>query len=223
MTLADMITATRDWIDEPTPQNFTDALITRFLNDAQQIVAAEIVHEYEDYFEIQADLNPSNTPPGTVVGQELYVLPTDFLKFKRIERSDTGETLPALDLNEKVSIGGGLVPLTIGGVSLSYYVTGNNVGFTPTPTAAIPIRMTYIQRLTDLAVSTDISPIPSEHHHLLPIWAAIGCFVKDESDITNFQTLWQEGLDRIRRTLRQRQIQQPKKVRRVSSNYGVLM
>lgn len=223
LTLNDLITLIRDYIDEPTPQNWSNLQLTRWINRRQQMISVEIMHVYEDYFEIQSALNATSPQPGTVIGQELYPLPADFLNFKRIERSDTGQMLPAIDINEKITIGSSLVPQAISGVVLSYYVVGNYVGFTPTPQAVIPILMTYVQRLTDLENGTDVSNIPAEHHHLMAIGASIDAFINDESDTTALQKEWDDGIDRIKRTLRNRQIQQPRHIRQTDVNYGILL
>lgn len=220
-TLANLISRVRFFIDEPSQQNFTDSDISIALNFAQQDVAKEIVHTYEDYFEKQADLNPAGG--GTVAGTELYALPSDFLKFKRIERTDTGLVLPAIDLNEKYAAP--LAPLTGSAVfgPLSFYVTGNSLGLTPVPQSVIPIRLFYVYRLTDMDLITNpISDIPAEHHDMMSVRASIDMFIKDESDTSALEQRWNFLLDQMHRTLRQRQVQQPKSVRRVSTGGGVL-
>lgn len=222
-TLSQLIGRVRFFIDEPTPQNYTDADITYALNVAQQDVAKEIVHTYEDYFEKQSVLNPGGNPPGTIPGVELYALPADFLKFKRIERGDTGETVPALDLNEKIINGTLLNILPIANLGLSFYVSGNNVGFTPTPTSVIPITMTYVYRLADMVNSSDVSDIPAEHHDMMAVRAALDAFIKDEGITQPLENRWNFLLDQLHRTLRQRQVQEPKRVRQVedgSFGYG---
>jgi hypothetical protein len=216
-TLQDLISRVRFYIDEPTAQNYTDAQITLAINFAQQVVAEEIVHEYEDYFEVQAQLNPTGTPPGTIAGTEFYNLPTDFLKFKRIERTDTFEPIRPIDQNEKL-----YGPYGIGGPTqgtpMYYYVTGNSVAFNPIPESAIPILMTYIQRLSDMVTTADVSAIPAEHHDLMAIRASIDMFINGEQDTSQLMSIWEEGLNRLTRTMRQRQVQEPKMVRRAAEH-----
>lgn len=217
MILSDMIALTRDYIDEPTAQNWTDPTIIRFTNMRQSQVVAEIQHTYQDFFEKTVTLNSGN---GTIAGVALYTLPADFIKFKRIERTDTGATIPPIDLNEKTSLGSPLVTFSPG-IITGYYELDNNVGFDPVPTAGIPISMTYVYRLADMVATTDTSAIPAEFHHLLSIGAAIDCFIKDEADTSRLDGLWAEGLDRLHRVLRERQSQSPRTVRRVAtSNMG---
>lgn len=225
MTLTQLISRVRFLIDEPTPQNFTDSDITLALNVAQQDVSKEIVHIYEDYFEKQADLNPAGG--GTIAGTEFYTLPSDFLKFKRIERTDTGEPLTPIDQNEKQWNNFGLVTVVTSTMPLSYYVTGNSLGLNPVPQTVIPIRMTYNYRLPDMDTSnpgtSDVSQIPAEHHDMMAVRAAIDVFLKDQEDTGPLELRWDFLLDQMHRTLRQRQTQTPKHVRRVTGSYGPLV
>lgn len=225
-TLATLDTRVRFLIDEPQAQNFTDGDIYTAINIAQQDVAKEITHIYEDYFEKQAALNPSGTAgSGTIPGTEFYTLPSDFLKFKRVERTDTGEPITPIDQNEKMWNSSNLVNIVQQNASLSYYVTGNSIGFNPIPATVIPVTMTYVYRLPDLDFSvpgvSDVSVIPAEHHDMIAVRAAIDCFVKDQEDTTALEKRWDFLLDQMHRTLRGRQIQAPKHVRRVQSS-GIL-
>jgi hypothetical protein len=221
-TLLQLRSRVRFFIDEATQKNFTDGDINYAINRGQENVVKEIQHLYEDFFEKPVALNPNATPPGTVPGVELYTLPTDFLKFKRIERTDTGETIPPIDLNEKSTFGNAipaLVNMAGAGSGLSYYVSGNNVGFTPVSTDYIPITMTYVYRPADLVNDGDVSEIPAEWHDMMAVSAARDCVIKDEGDTTPYDTLWNNYLGSLMRTLRQRQIQDPKRVRRVDVGF----
>lgn len=215
--LTALVARVRFLIDEPSAQNFTDADIVSALNVAQQDVAKEITHIYEDYFEKQAALNP--TGGGTISGVEFYTLPSDFLKFKRIERTDTGEPIMPIDQNEKMWNAQSLVNIVQQNAPLSYFVSGNSVAFNPIPATVIPITLTYVYRLNDMsfvtAGVTDISDVPAEHHDMMAQRAAIDCFVKDQEDTSALQERWNFLLDQMHRTLRGRQIQAPKRVRRV--------
>ncbi len=219
-SLSDLISRVQFFIDETTFQNFTQAAITYAINVAQQDVAKEIVHEYEDFFEVQSLLNPSGG--GTIPTIEFYTLPSDFLKFKRIERNDTNEPIPPIDQNEKVWNNYSLATVVTQNSPLSYYVMGTSVGFNPVPQTAIPVLMTYVQRLPDLVNLADVSPIPSEHHDMIAVQAAIDMMIKDEADTTAMQNRYNQLLNSLQRTLRDRQIQEPKRVRRTEISYGVL-
>ena len=191
------------------------------LNFAQQDVAKEIVHVLEDFFEKTTDINLAGG--GTIPGTELYSLPTDFLKFKRVENTLTAELFPAIDLNEKYgNNGNSIVNLYATAGSFSYYIMGNSIGFTPTPQAVVPVRITYVYRLADLANPSDVSDIPSEHHDMMAVRAAIDMFIKDQEDTSALEGRWNFLLDQMHRTLRQRQVQDPKHVRRSETSWGSL-
>lgn len=224
MTLAQLRARTRFFIDEPTQQNFADADINIALNVAQQEVAREIIQVNEDFF-VGAPVALT-----TVNLQELYALHSDsngqcdVIKLKRLERSDTGEVLPSIDQNEKSIYGQNVPPLvnTAGaGSGLSWYLLGNSIGLTPIPTgASIPLQYYYVPRLTDMVNDADYSLIPTEFHDLMAIRAGIDCQIKDEADTTQLEMRWRERIDQLKRAARDRQIQDPKHVRRTSASSG---
>ena len=224
MILSALRARTRFFIDEPTQKNWLDSDLNIAINIAQADVAKEISHIYEDYFIKTADLNASGTPPGTIPGQELYSLPADFIKFKRVERSDLGEALSPIDINEKPLYGTASAPLvSMAGVGngICYYIIGNSVGFTPTPADYIPIRLYYNYRLVDLVNDSDTSEIPQDYHDMLALRAAIDAFIKDESDTSALERRYNGLFSQLQRTLRNRQTQEPRRVRRTDNgNYA---
>lgn len=226
MNKLQLIARTRFFIDEPVQQNWLDTDILIALNRAQEDVAKEIVQVKEDYFVKVSDLNPSGTPPGTIAGQELYNLPPDFFEFKRIERSDTGEALAPVDLNEKDSSNSSLSPASLNN-KMGYYVIGSSIGFSPVPQGSIPIRLWYVPILLDMVNDADVSLIPSNYHDMMAIRAAIDAFMKDEADTSALERRWDRQVAQLQRTIRNRQIQEPKHVQRVDDSgnnyYGALL
>lgn len=213
MELVNLRNRTRFYIDDTSQQDFTNADINYAINRAQQEVSAELRQVFEDFF-------VTNVPYliTTAANQELYPLPSDFIRLKRLERADTGEMVPMIDLNEKSIYGNAVPPLvnTAGyGSGISAYLLGEYLGLTPTPTDNThPFNLYYVQRLADLVNDTDVTLIPSEYIDLLSILAAVDCMIKDESDTTQLRTLYAEKLDRLKRTARNRQTEMPKYVRR---------
>ena len=224
MTLAQLRARTRFYIDEPSQQNFADSDINNALNIAQQEISREIIQVNEDFF--------VGTPVtvATVGGQELYPMHVDsdgqcdVIKIKRLERQDTGEVLPAVDQNEKSIYGQNVPPLvnTAGaGAGLSWYLLGNSIGFTPIPTgASINLQYYYVPRLSDMATDASISAIPVEFHDIMAIRAGIDCQIKDEADTSQLENRWRERIDQLKRAARDRQVQEPKHVRRTNASSG---
>jgi hypothetical protein len=214
-TLTQLIGRVRFFIDEPSSQNFTDADITYSLNRGQEEVVKEIVHENQDYFETFTDIN-------LVAGTEFYTPPALFMKEKRIERLDTNEVLSAIDINEKVVSTASISSLILSSQPTGWYFLGGQIGFSPVPVAPLAVRLFYVPFLAELVNGSDVSPIPQDYHDMMAISAAIDMFTKDQEDTSALQAKWDVLLNRLQRTLRDRQIQEPKHVRRVETSYGPL-
>jgi hypothetical protein len=196
-TLTQLIGRVRFFIDEPSSQNFTDADITYSLNRGQEEVVKEIVHENQDYFETFTDIN-------LVAG------------------TDTNEVLSAIDINEKVVSTASISSLILSSQPTGWYFLGGQIGFSPVPVAPLAVRLFYVPFLAELVNGSDVSPIPQDYHDMMAISAAIDMFTKDQEDTSALQAKWDVLLNRLQRTLRDRQIQEPKHVRRVETSYGPL-
>lgn len=213
--LSDLIARVRTYIDEAVQANFTNMEITYAINDAQQELAAEITQVNEHYF-----VNPAPTTFVPVVNPvtSLYTLATDFFKMARLEIQTTGEMVPFIDLNEKSVDNIAIPPLvnTAGyGAGIQAYILGNDIGLTPPPTDPTMIfQYWYEPLLPDLVSQTDTSMIPRLWIDALAILAAIDMLIKDEDDTSQLERKYGRRLDQIKRTARNRQVQNPKYVRR---------
>lgn len=213
--LNDLIARVRTYIDEPVQANFTNTEITYAINDAQQELGTEITQVNEHYF-----VNPVPTTFVPVVNPitSLYALATDFFKMARLEIQTSGEMVPFIDLNEKSIDNLGIPPLvnTAGyGAGIQAYILGNDVGITPPPNDPTMIfQYWYEPVLKDLVNPTDTSAIPRVWIDALAMLAAIDMLVKDEDDTSQLERKYARRLDQIKRTARNRQVQNPKYVRR---------
>lgn len=206
----------RYYIDETSEKNFSSDSIMTSLNTAMLEVQQEIVSLDVGFFEVSSALNPTGTPPGTVAGVQEYLLPSDFLSFKRVEDGVTGAPIDPKDLNERyvapfVGSFAGLM-LATNVAPLGYYVTGNAIGFIPIPQGNYQVRMVYVQRIAFLTLGTDVPGIPIEWRDMACIRAAIDALGKDEGNTGWLNDLWSKELGRLQRTLTERQHQMPRSV-----------
>jgi hypothetical protein len=212
-TLSDFIARTRTYIDEAVQANYTNQEIIYALNDAQQELATEIVQVAEYYF-----VNPLPTVFQAVAMQQLYPLAPDFDKMVRLEIQQTGESVTFVDINEKTISNQSIPPLvnTAGyGAGFQAYMLGNDVGFTPIPTdSSMTFQYWYYPIVPDMVNQSDTSVIPRNFVDMLPMLATIDMFIKDEDDTAPILTKYNRRLDQLKRTARQRQVQNPKYVRR---------
>lgn len=219
MTRAEMRGRVRFFVDEPVQGNFQDSDINIALNIAQGLVQLEITQANPDYFN-----SPTPTTITLAGGQETYSLHLDtngvcdVLRIKRVEDVSTGYSIMPLDQNEKIMNTGIISPGPASGTPTNFYLIGNYIGFTPKPASTGSVNYWFVPMLPDMASDTDVSQIPRLLHDMLPVKAAIDSFVKDQESITELQSLWNQYMDLLRRTVRDRQTMAPRSVRRVGGS-----
>lgn len=205
----------RFFMDEPVQQNFSDSDLNIAINIAQLQVELEIVQTNEYFFVSPTPVTLSITP-----GNESYALhldsnsACDVLKITRVEDGATGTTLLPVDQNEKIVLPGMYAPIVVGGSVLNFYLLGDYICFTPTPQMNTTVKYWYVPMLPDLANDTDISAIPRTLHDMIAIQVAMDAMIKDEADTSALERRWARLMDQLKRTVRNRQTEEPKRVRR---------
>jgi hypothetical protein len=216
-TRADIRARVRFFIDEPVQANYTDSDLNYAINDAQQDAATEITQVNEHYF-----VNPTATviTPTTTNGvlNSQYTLASDFFKMTRMEIQSTGEMVPFIDMNEK-TIGNQAIPPLVNtagyGAGLQAFIIGSDVQFTPPLTdPTMLFQYWYEPILPDLTQDTDVSQFPRQFIDILAIMAAIDALIKDEDDTSQLERKLARKINQMSRTARNRQVQNPKYVRR---------
>lgn len=209
--LANIRTRVRFYIDEAKQANFLDSDINYAINNAQQDTALEIIQVNENFF-----VNGTPTQLPTTVGVEFYPLPEDFWKLVRLENSSTGIVVPMRDFNDEPVTWNTNYPISTWTQGLKASIVGDNLRLNPTPIDnSLILQFWYVPILDDLINDTDQSLIPRTCIDLLAIQAAIDCFIKDEDDTSALVQKYDLVLNRLQRTTRDRQTQEPKRVRRV--------
>jgi hypothetical protein len=225
--LNDYVGRTRFLIDENSEKNFSTAQITLSINKAARDTQDEMLSAAPEagWFEKPAELNATGTPPGTVATVQEYTLPSDFKRFKRVAHADTDIPLDPINYNERFidtyspnNAFIGMNPALNVGPQF-YYITGNVMGLVPIPQGAYRIAMQYVYIPPLLQFGNDVSVIPIEYRDLMCVSAAIDCIVKDEGVPANLETMYGRELDRLRRTIGDRQIQLPQQVTRTGRSW----
>lgn len=211
-TRADLRARVRFYIDEVSQANFADADLNYAINDAQQELATELAQLDEQYL-----VNPVPTTLQFAINVPSYALASDFQKMTRMQDSITGLPIDFTDLNGQDS-GAFNTPPLVQSVAISAQATivGNSVIFNPTPQQASQAVYWYVPIIQDLTGDTDVTSIPRQYVDMLAILAAIDCKIKDEDDTSDLRVKYNRRLDQLKRTARDRQQQNPKRVRRVA-------
>lgn len=222
MTLIQIIDRARDLLNEPLsttrtfPDNssgfWTDDALTGYVNMTQEEVQNEIVAVYEDYFTTSSFLNITS-------GCDTYTLPTGTIKIRRLEDTrvsdkQTVEIRP-VTLNHKGEEVYDLLSGTF--IGNNYYIVGGDIVLTETPTFtnASAIKMYYSVVLDELSGSGAISGIPEQFHNIL-VWGCVkNALFAQQSDTNKADIEYEKRLMKLRRHAEDRQVQRPRRVKRV--------
>lgn len=224
MTLIEAIDVARSLINEPLastrtfPDNtssfFTDTVLQGYFNHIQEEVQGDIEQSFEDYFLTQSFLS-------ITAGCADYSIPSGTIKIRRVEdvRNATNpiEIVP-VTLNNKY-LGGISEVYSQVGVGNAYYIVGNRIILTETPTYsnASAIQLHRTKRLPDVTAGSNTSELPPEHHGIL-VWGVVKmALFQQQSDITLASLEYEKRLTKLRRFVENRQVQRPRKV---NSTYG---
>lgn len=216
-TRADIRKRVRFYIDEPQQANFTDVDLNYAINNAQQEVMNEITQIAENYL-----VGTTPTIITTASGQQYYPLAEDCNKIVRVFDTVTGAMIPFTDMNSENILVPAISPaLAYGGLAYTAMVVGNSIGFTPIPNGGqFAPAYYYVPYAADMTSDTDTTVIPRNYVDLLAIAAAIDARIKDEDDTTALERKYSRLIEQLKRTARDRQQENPKKVRRTTGYSG---
>lgn len=196
MTLAEMRTLARYWLDDDEGGYFTDAMMLVFLNNAQRELQKKLLKAGEDYYKICVE-------SATVKDQRDYQLPTDFMQLHRLERITSGsgdtaatERLQKITTNE-VDVGAYNLQAGAQGMPYNYVLNKNTFSLYPVPNEGGKVlRLWYAPRVTDMAADDDVPDAPEDYHEYIAIMAARDGFLRDgrslapiESKLAYYETM----------------------------------
>lgn len=175
-TLAQLRTAVRDEISEPTPGFVSNAEIDRWLNRAN--------YDLIDAAGVEATSAQSIT---TADGTESYALPADIGMVEQVELLDSADStiftiLRPLSLSERDTEGKGR--------PRGYYVLGTSLYLVPTPDAVYTLRVWHTRAGVTLSADGDTPIVPTRFHDLLTLYAVAQA--KRKSDDPAYQTYLQD-------------------------------
>lgn len=117
---------------------------------------------------------------STVLSQNVYALPDDFLQILRLEyvtqgsgtTANTQQIMP-ITPNQRNQV------VDRSGNPAWYWMQKNNVVFAPTPNAVVELHLEYSYYVADMVNDSDVPDAPPQFHEYIPILAARDCFIKD--------------------------------------------
>lgn len=182
-TQATLVANVRNLIGESEADFYSDANIIVWLDDGQNFLAQGLRDEVVPDLQVAFDQN-------TVIGQELYPLPADFLRGREVElngvvcRPIAVERLRALAENKF------WIPSTTR--PFFYEWGGKKIGIRPIPTSAVALKQRYIALPTPS--SSGLSPkLPEDVYPAVVFYAAARAKEKEgaTTEADRFQALCQ--------------------------------
>lgn len=176
-TLADAKSKITFWVDDLQKGYFTDTQLTNFISSAQYEVQKVLLQAGQNWYVTTAITQ-------MVVGQRDYVLPSDFLHSHRLETIVSG-------LNTANELTNPLMTITINqqdiypfsqGDPQGYFLKKNRLVLVPPPDNTNWMRLYYSYIVAPLVNDSDVIDVPDQFVEMVPIFAAIDCFIKDGRD-----------------------------------------
>lgn len=182
MTLSDLQTLTSDIIDDPNNGYFTLPILTQRLNLNLRELQKRLISANENYYTVCV-----TTP--TVINQQAYALPSDFLQIIRLDYITQGSGTTAQ--TQKIQF---ITPNQIdlladtSGAPAFYGIQKNNLMLSPVPNAVWTMHLTYSYFVSDMVLTTDVPDAPQQFHPYIAYMTARDCMVKDGRPLNSIET-----------------------------------
>lgn len=214
MTLAELLTASRQRADMVNSQFVTDAELTSYINQSYFELYDLLISKFGDNYYVAPPyiINTNGTDAQ-------YALPTNppFYKLLGVDLalSGTADSFVTIRPFEFIDRNRYAVPnfqSFYGLTNLRYRLNGDKIWFTPIPAANQRIQLWYIPRMTTLSLSTDTVEGISGWTEYIIVDAAIKCMQKEESDVSVLMAQKQMLIQRIEAMAEGRDAGSPAKV-----------
>ncbi len=178
MNLSDLRDSARSKADEEATGFIDNTELDRFINQGQRYVYGYLVQRYQDFFVVRGTSGNGGLI-SVLANTNEYDLPSTMYKLVRVERRN------ANDSNEnnwrkitRLNIGNDQIndffPVREGrDQGYGYFVAGNKLYLRPVPAGGFDMRLWFIPRAVDLALTTDEPILPLEYHELIAEFACI--------------------------------------------------
>jgi len=217
MTRGEIKALARAWLDDDSGGYFTDAIMDRFINQAQREAQKCLIRAGENFY-------TKCVETSTVADQRDYALPTDFMKLLRLERITQGsgdtastERLHPLTTNE-IDVSG--YQNGSSGDSYNYVVNQSTFALYPVPNSVKVLRLTYVYRVGDMSSDGDTPDVPVDYHEYMAILAARDGFLRDGRSIAPIERKLMYYDDLFRENAESRTLDSPRQIVSTTDGFG---
>lgn len=177
MNLGEMKAYIGSLVDDKAYAYFTEPELTRFINQSAKETQKRLIQSGNNWY-VKKD-----ETIVTVVGQQFYNFPSDFMKLNRMElvtdintNSEVSLTLNSITLNQQDAFSKSAA------TPVGFFDMKSTFGLVPKPDSVKTLRMYYTYRIVEVSSNSDIVDVPEEFHTYVCHLAAIQCFLKDNRD-----------------------------------------
>jgi hypothetical protein len=217
MNFGDLQTLVAFWLDDPNFGYYPIATVKTIINNAQREVQKMLLQSGENWY-----MQPSNST--TVLGQNEYVLPSDFLVAHRLELVLSGTApnenivaIPNITLNQQDLLPNGT------GTPEGFYIKKNRIVIYPAcDTSGLTLRLYYSALVQDMTNQTDVPDVPTQYQEMIAVLSTLDGLYKDGRDPGPFlqkksyyETLMKEAAEN-------RDQSGPRMVVQTSDDWGIL-
>lgn len=205
VTLDNLIDSVRQRADLQGSQFITDTEITSYLNSSLAELYGLIIDSFENYYVTSLQFTLQ-------AGDDGYVLPADFFKELRIDRSYSGSPavqnydwirLQRINIKDEANYNSTPLRSLYYPRIFGYVLYGTKIKIVPRSEIAGTYQLLYYPSYIDLVnrtdVATQIGPVGQHWEEFAIIDTCIKCLLKEETDVSGFAAQKQLIIDRIKK------------------------
>lgn len=197
MTLEQLRSLVLSWCDDPQGTYFTQPVLDLRINLALQELQKRLISANKEYYAACLKTN-------TVIGQQVYALPSDFMQVIRLEWYIPGQTQSTLSTM--------IYPITpnqrdlVGTVQAQfpqlYSFAKNNIILWPIPQTVVELHLEYSYLVAPMVSASDEPDAPEYFHQYIAVLASRDCLIQDgrplgpiQQKLVDYETLLKQIAD----------------------------
>jgi hypothetical protein len=210
----DLKDLTVDWLDDPDYGYFTETRVGQRVNRALFEVQKMLVNAGQDYY-------VKCVTTQTVIDQEIYSYPSDFLKVNYLSliTQGTGAKRVKRQLYPMVRSQQNLLYGETGTPS-NYYLSRDYFHLHPIPNEVKTIEMDYTYRVAEMVNDGDFPDCPEIYVEFIAVLAALDGFIKDGRDMTPLLQKKSYYEELMKKNAQQRKVDRARMVNASAQGYG---
>lgn len=213
MTRAELRELVLDFLDDAQGTYFTPAIVNRRLNLAMRELQKDLISANKQYY-------CRCVTTQTIVNQQLYALPSDFMQLLRLRYVSGGAGvnqayIPIVQITpNQVSLRNS----TTGDPSF-YFLQKNNLSLTPIPNRVVTLELLYSYLVQDMADDSSEPDAPEQFHEYISVLAARDGYLKDGRSIAPIETKLEQYRMLLKQIANQRMSDQPRMIVETQGTY----